>query len=357
MVATVGGWAGTAAAQTPPTTVDPVQDLLHKLLGATTTVPAPGPAPAPPAPPGPAPAPAAAKGGPTTTAKPGVVPRVVPADAQAMINSIKRTGGRNTSALMTSLHQLVDLGLSPEEAVVIGMGHFPVGGEAAYNDDFLMPRFTGTFHLHQGNDIFAARGTPVRAPNDGSVRFGADPLGGNAAYVTQADGTYYYMCHLASYAKIPSGSRVTQGQIVGYVGDTGDAAGTPHLHFEVHPRGGAATNPKPILDRWLDEAKANVVNILASYQVGVPRAVVDTGRLRRFDQGLNATSDGDVFLSASSTGSGSRRLTELRSQAGDQTQADAAAAEAWRAAEQTAKEVLAPVTPPLMQFAVVGDAS
>lgn len=258
---------------------------------------------------------------------------------------------------MAALGQLVDVGLSREEAIVIGMGHFPVGGEAAYNDDFLMPRFTGTFHLHQGNDIFAARGTPVRAPGDGTVRFGADPLGGNAAYVTLADGTYYYMAHLESYAQL-AGPRVTQGQIVGYVGDTGDAAGSPHLHFEVHPNGGAAVNPKPILDRWLDEAKANVANILATYQVGVPRAVVDAGALRRFDQALSG-SDPSVLLSASSGGAGSLRLTDIRASRAlaDRAQADAAAAEAWRLADHEAKSVLAPVTPTILQTALVGDAS
>lgn len=355
----VAGRAAPASAQTPPTT-NPLQDLLGKLLSPTASAPAPPPTAGPAAGSAPGPAPAGAKspGPTTTTTKPGDVPHVVPASAQAIINSIKRTGGRNTSDLMTALQQLVDVGLTKQEAIVKGMGRFPVGGEAAYNDDFLMPRFSGTFHLHQGNDIFAVRGTPVRAPGDGTVRFAGDPLGGNAAYVTLPDGTFYYMAHLDSYAKIPSGSKVTQGQTVGYVGDTGDAAGSPHLHFEIHPRGGAATNPKPVLDRWLDEAKADLVNILATYQVGVPRAVVDTGMLRRFDQALSATSDSDVFLSAS-TGPGSLRLTQLRASRGlaDQAQAEAAAAEAWRSAEQTAKAVLAPMTPSLLQSALVGDAN
>jgi len=274
----------------------------------------------------------------------------VPADAQRLINSIRRTGGRTTDPLLTALRQLVDIGLSPQEAAVQGMGHFPVGGEAAYNDDFLMPRFTGTFHLHQGNDIFAARGTPVRAPNDGIVRFGADTLGGNAFYLTLPDGTFYYGAHLDSYAKIPSGSKVSQGQIIAYVGDTGDAAGSPHLHFEIHPKGGAAVNPKPILDKWLDEAIDNVANILASYQVGVPRAIVDAGVLRRFDEPV-ADGSGGVLLAASSAGAGSLRLTELRAarSLNDRTKAEAAALDSWKAAEQTAKSVLAPVTPRMLE--------
>ncbi|HEV3400649.1 MAG TPA: M23 family metallopeptidase, partial [Acidimicrobiales bacterium] len=88
-----------------------------------------------------------------------------------MINSVRRTGGRSTRELMAALRQLVDIGLSPQEAAAIGMGKFPVGGEAAYTDDWLFPRFNPSFHLHEGTDIFAARGTPVRAPADGTVRF------------------------------------------------------------------------------------------------------------------------------------------------------------------------------------------
>jgi murein DD-endopeptidase MepM/ murein hydrolase activator NlpD len=350
-----------AVAQAPPTTRNLLSDLLNKLL-PTTPPPAPATAPPPaPAAPGPArggPVPAPPRPTTTTPAK----PRSVPADAQALINSIRRTGGRSTAELVASLHQLVDLGLSPQEAAVLGMGHFPVGGDAAYNDDFLAPRFNPSFHLHQGNDIFGARGTPVRAPNDGIVHYGEEPVGGKAAYVTLADGTYYYMAHLDSFAKLAAGSRVKQGDIVGFLGDSGNAAGgATHVHFEIHPRGGSAVNPKPILDGWLDEALANIPNILASFQaVGLPRALTDAGALRRFDEPRAGGSDADLFLSTSTNPSGAMRLTELRATrglAGDGSRIEAALADAWRQAEQMSRSVLAPVTPAMLEAVVVGDAN
>jgi len=282
----------------------------------------------------------------------------VPPEAQAAIDSINRTPGRNTDELLVALHQLVALGLGPEDAAVIGMGHFPVAGAANYSDDFLFPRFNPTFHPHQGNDIFAAEGTPVRASEDGSVRYTDGAVSGKAFYLTTGSGTYYFGCHLVAYADLPSGSRVTQGQIVGYVGSTGDAAGgAPHLHFEVHPGGGAAVDPKATLDRWLDEALANVANLVAGYrQVGLPGPVSDTGVLRRFDEPLAGGSGIATLVAASSSNPGIRRLGELRAarrSTSDSAKADTASIEAWQAAERTTHSLLAPVTPAALQTVLV----
>ena len=349
----VGGAAASGgaapAAQAPPTTVGPLEQLLRELL---TPQPAPAPPPAPP-PPGPAP-PGAPAGGPgpppppapTTTAKPG--PNSIPPDAQAMINSVRRTGGRSTRELMASLRQLVAVGLSPEEAVAIGFGKFPVGGEAAYSDDWLFPRFNPSFHLHEGTDIFAARGTPVRAPADGTVRFTEGGAAGKSAYVTTSDGTYYFMCHLDSFARIPAGSRVKQGDVVGTVGNTGNAqGGAYHLHFEIHPKGGGPVNPKPFLDSWLEEAMANVPNILAQYQIGLPRALTSAGILRRFDASSGGAGS-ELFLSLTGSPSGVLRLTELRAARGLGEPSQAVLEEAWRTAQETARSVLAPLTPLLL---------
>jgi murein DD-endopeptidase MepM/ murein hydrolase activator NlpD len=90
--------------------------------------------------------------------------------------------------------------------------------------------------------MIAPRGTPIVAVVNGVVEYKHNHLGGNAAWVSGASGRYYY-AHMDHYQG--SNRAVHQGEVIGYVGDTGDARGTPHLHFEVHPGGGAAVNPYP----------------------------------------------------------------------------------------------------------------
>ena len=128
------------------------------------------------------------------------------------------------------------------------------------------------------------------------MRFEDAGLGGKGIFVTAPDGTYYYMAHLNSFhADLRSGAAVKQGQVVGYNGDSGNArGGAPHVHFEVHPGGGAAVNPKPFLDGWLQEAMDQAPALIASFQPqpavgtteeidgGVPQILMTTGLTRRF---------------------------------------------------------------------------
>jgi peptidoglycan LD-endopeptidase LytH len=109
----------------------------------------------------------------------------------------------------------------------------PVKGTTYFGDGFGAPRYTGHYHLHAGVDMLTARGTPIVAPFDGVARTSFNALGGNAVYVTGKDG-YVYNAHLDSYSSNSNGP-VKTGDIIGYVGDTGDAKGTPHDHFEFHP--------------------------------------------------------------------------------------------------------------------------
>lgn len=82
--------------------------------------------------------------------------------------------------------------------------------------------------------MFALRGTPVIAAVSGTVEHRSNSLGGNSFHLWGDAGTYYYGTHLASYR--PVQGWVEAGTVVGYIGDTGNAAGTgPHLHFEIHP--------------------------------------------------------------------------------------------------------------------------
>ena len=130
------------------------------------------------------------------------------------------------------------------------MGQFPLLGMANWTDDWLDHRSGLPVHQHQGNDVFAVFDAPVRAVVDDIVRFEVGGLGGNALYLTAPDGTYYYMAHLNGFNRdLANGAAVKQGQIIGYNGDSGNAkGGAPHVHFEIHPRGGAAVDPKPTLD-------------------------------------------------------------------------------------------------------------
>jgi murein DD-endopeptidase MepM/ murein hydrolase activator NlpD len=141
--------------------------------------------------------------------------------------------------------------LSAGSDIVIHGFVFPVAGEHHFGDSFGAPRMVGTEfqHSHQGTDILAAFGTPLVACERGIVtRTGSDVLGGNSFWFKGESGTYYYYAHLSRYAdSLVKGQVVDAGTVLGYVGDTGNAKGTPHLHFEIHPDGGKAVNPYPLL--------------------------------------------------------------------------------------------------------------
>ena len=126
---------------------------------------------------------------------------------------------------------------------------FPVQGKCYYGDSYGYPRGGGRVHL--GVDIIAPEGKLLYAAAAGTItKVYADypgSLSGNGVRLTMADGTYFFYAHMVGVADgIKVGTKVKAGQIVGAVGNTGNS-GTPHLHFEVHPQGGAAVNPYPLV--------------------------------------------------------------------------------------------------------------
>ncbi len=124
----------------------------------------------------------------------------------------------------------------------IGSFVFPVNGTYTFTNDWHAPR---TGHLHQGNDIYAAEGTPCVACVNGTVHHGEGKNAGLYVRLVGDDGNVFYYMHLQRFAAT---GHVNAGTVIGYVGDTGNAeGGPPHLHFEVHPGGGAAVNPYPYL--------------------------------------------------------------------------------------------------------------
>jgi murein DD-endopeptidase MepM/ murein hydrolase activator NlpD len=95
--------------------------------------------------------------------------------------------------------------------------------------------------------MMSPHGTPLVAVVAGSVTMSTNRLGGNAVWLTGVDGNKYYYAHLSSWE---GGSRsVSAGEVIGYVGATGNAQAN-HLHFEIHPGGGAAVNPYPTVRRY-----------------------------------------------------------------------------------------------------------
>jgi len=110
---------------------------------------------------------------------------------------------------------------------------------SAYGDSWGAPRSGG--RRHEGVDMLAPSGVPIYAVTSGYVTFKQNRLGGNAVSLTGDNGTRYYYAHLSRYEGVSR--RVLQGEVIGYNGDTGNATGVPHLHFEIHPGGGLAVNP------------------------------------------------------------------------------------------------------------------
>jgi murein DD-endopeptidase MepM/ murein hydrolase activator NlpD len=122
----------------------------------------------------------------------------------------------------------------------------PVDGPHAIADGFGIwvhhPKKEGGDHVHQGNDIMAPLGTPIVAPFDGNAVTATNKIGGMAVKVFGEFG-YVYNAHLSRFGQLGA---VEKGDVVGYVGATGNAGG-PHDHFEWHPDNGPAVDPYSFL--------------------------------------------------------------------------------------------------------------
>ena len=134
---------------------------------------------------------------------------------------------------------------------------FPVYGSVSFTDTFGAPRANVVWH--HGTDIFAPLGTPVLAVADGTVfSVGWNDIGGNRLWLRDGQGNQFYYAHLSAFSPLAvNGARVRAGAVLGFVGNTGDAVGTPyHLHFEIHPVSllgygyDGAVNPTSYLNAW-----------------------------------------------------------------------------------------------------------
>ena len=144
---------------------------------------------------------------------------------------------------------------------------FPVVGNVRYSNDWGAPRSGG--RSHEGNDLIAPMGAVIVAVDDGVITQGTTSVGGNIVNLVSDDGDRFYYAHLLGFEG--GNRRVKAGDIIGYVGMSGNAKGTvPHLHFEYHPENGAPVNPYPYLQR----AQKAQINTLTA-----PQAASGVGKL------------------------------------------------------------------------------
>jgi murein DD-endopeptidase MepM/ murein hydrolase activator NlpD len=145
---------------------------------------------------------------------------------------------------------------SARKAGLLGPSYlFPLAGGARFQNDFGAPRADTRFN--QGVDLFAPLGTPVLAAHDGTlVQVGWSNIGGRQEWLKDSAGNLFYYGHLSAYAPVAkTGAEVHAGDVIGFLGDSGDAQGTAyHLHFEIHPAGKWAVAPYPYVSAWLDNS-------------------------------------------------------------------------------------------------------
>jgi len=121
----------------------------------------------------------------------------------------------------------------------------PVSGPRSFTDSWGAPRPGG--RSHQGTDVLAPYGAPVVAVISGVIQTNYSANGGLSLYLRGVDGTQYFYAHNSRNVAV-DGQRVATGQLIGYVGNSGDArGGPPHVHFERHPGGGRPVNPYPFV--------------------------------------------------------------------------------------------------------------
>jgi murein DD-endopeptidase MepM/ murein hydrolase activator NlpD len=136
---------------------------------------------------------------------------------------------------------------------------FPVYGPSSFTDTFGGPRSDVSGGWHHGDDIFAPLGAPILAVASGTVfSVGWNTIGGNRLWLRDGQGNLFYYAHLSAFTPLAvNGNKVNAGDVLGFVGNTGDAQGTPtHLHFEIHPVGlialgyDGAVDPTTYLMAW-----------------------------------------------------------------------------------------------------------
>ena len=217
------------------------------------------PEPPPPAPPPTVPTETVAPPAPPATTEPAGRPEPKPSRRKAPARSSNRRPAPEDTQPTAPPAPYGGFG-SPSSATPVLLGGpyvFPVLGPAAFVDSFGAPRATVSWH--HGDDIFAPAGAPILAVAAGTLfSVGWNDIGGKRLWLRDRQGNEFYYAHLSAFSPIAvEGGRVAAGEVLGYVGTTGDAEGTPaHLHFEIHPVSmlglgyDGAVNPTGYLESW-----------------------------------------------------------------------------------------------------------
>ena len=195
--------------------------------------------------------PTAAAAAPTTATPPsatttpaGATPTTKPsADAPATTRPATTTP-RTTEPPDTEPADAAPADPEPAPVVISSDLACPVAGPRSFGDTWGAARSGGRHH--EGTDMISPAGTPLVAMDDGFAKMKTTSLGGNSIGLTADNGTYYFYAHLSSWEG-PS-RHVSKGEVIGYVGHTGDTS-VNHLHIEIHPGGGGAVNPYSTIRR------------------------------------------------------------------------------------------------------------
>jgi hypothetical protein len=215
----------------------------------------------------------------------------------------------------------IPFGLQPP--LTAGGYVFPVYGPHNFVDTFGAFRGDVAGNWHHGDDIFAPLGAPVLACADGTVfSVGWNDVGGNRLWLRDGQGNEFYYAHLSAYSPAAKdGTRVKAGEVIGFIGNTGDAEGTAyHLHFEIHPVAylslgyDGAVDPTPYLEAWQHQKDLYLAQV-AGYLPGVagdapkPGAILLQANDISPANGLDPASLRRVFYTPLSESEGGRLAT------------------------------------------------
>jgi hypothetical protein len=191
------------------------------------------------------------------SAEPGAAPKPPPKKIIPYKATPSKPTPKRSKPKRSSLPPVQQIPFNVFPKLTAGRYIFPVYGQASYTNSFGAPRAdTG---WHHGEDIFAPLGAPVLAVADGIVySVGWNDIGGLRLWLQDVAGNEFYYAHLSAFSPLAvNGAQVRAGDVLGFVGNTGDAEATPyHLHFEIHPASlifmgyDGAVAPYPYLNAW-----------------------------------------------------------------------------------------------------------